>query len=91
MAMEDGFVLAQELQRHDTPAEAFQSYYSRRIGRVSRVQQVSAQNAAQFHVRSPVAQAITYGPMAAAHWIYPPALRLRSDWIYREEFGPLGV
>lgn len=85
-AIEDGYVLARQLERKGDIAAACRAYFSARIDRTSKVQSVSAANARLFHRRGPVSQLATYGPMWLAGKIAPRALLARNDWLYGARF-----
>lgn len=77
MAIEDGFVLAKLLSRHDGPA-AFHAFEKLRRPRVTRVQQASRKNGQIYHL-SGVAAAMRD---AAMQLLPAQQLMRRYDWIY---------
>lgn len=85
MAIEDGFVLAQEVStaRDADLPKAMRRYFDRRIARVSAVQRGSRANMRRFHKRSRLSQLATYGPMHIAGKLMPSAILHQMDWLYR--------
>jgi len=80
MAIEDGFLLAKLCS--DTPQDldgALKTYFDTRQPRTSRVQAASRSNARLFHKETPLARALTYGPMWLAGKIMPSVIRSRQD------------
>lgn len=82
MAVEDGFVLADELAKADNINHGLHAYQRRRQKRTAAVQAGSRANAKTFHKRGPAAQFATYGPMWLAGKIAPTAIHARQDWLY---------
>jgi salicylate hydroxylase len=85
MAIEDAAILAASLSQHDDVAEAFRRYAELRRARVARVQRVTAQSGAIFHLPEPVATArdLTMKFLGGAR------LMTQRDWLYgwRPEIG----
>lgn len=82
MAVEDGFVLADELTKADDINGGLHAYQRRRLKRTAAVQAGSRANAKTFHKRGAPAQFATYGPMWLAGKIAPAAIHARQDWLY---------
>lgn len=82
MAVEDGFVLAQQLASGDDMNAALKAYQHQRYARASRVQAVSRANAKTFHRRTRLSQLATYGPMWLAGRLAPAAIHARQDPLY---------
>lgn len=81
-AIEDAFVLADQLGG-DTPVpDALARYEATRKPRTARIQAASRANTKTFHKRTPPAQLAAYGPMWLAGHLLPGAVRSRLDWIY---------
>jgi salicylate hydroxylase len=76
-ALEDAWELAQTLGQQDIPA-ALESYFNKRIGRASKIQQASRANMRRFHHGNPLA----YAPMFIAGRLLPKYVHSRQDWIY---------
>ena len=85
MAVEDAFVLADELAGTEDIASALKAYQARRYRRASAVQAGSRTNAKTFHRKTIVSQLATYGPMWVAGKMAPPAINARQDWIYAHD------
>lgn len=85
-AIEDAWVMADELSKTDDVAQAAQHYFNRRIARTSRVQKQAVANTSLFHRRSLYAQLATYGPMALASAASPSFIQSRYDWLFGEIF-----
>lgn len=81
-ALEDAWVLAEQLAQHDQPGAALGAYFAHRIARTARVQKVSAGNAALFHKASPLGSLAFYGPIGLAARALPNAFHARQDWVY---------
>jgi salicylate hydroxylase len=81
MAIEDGWVLAEQLDRHDDPAQALADYTQRRLPRTSKVQAESRANATRFHHGS----TLHYRPLQLAAKLRPHMLTERFDWLYQAD------
>ncbi|MGI9354986.1 MAG: FAD-dependent monooxygenase [Rhizobiaceae bacterium] len=86
-AIEDAWVLADELSKPNGVAQAVQHYFDRRIARTSHVQKQAAANTSLFHHRSLYAQVAIYGPMALASAAAPSFIQSRYDWLFGETFN----
>lgn len=82
MAVEDSFVLADELAASDDIETGLHAYQQRRQKRTAAVQAGSRANAKTFHKRTRLSQLATYGPMWVAGKIAPTAIHARQDWLY---------
>ena len=83
MAVEDAWVLAQEISNSERPvSQSLSAYQDKRLTRCSKVQAASRANMKTFHQRSTFGQLKTYGPMWLAGKLAPAAVRRRMDWIY---------
>ncbi len=82
MAIEDAWVLANELANTPEPAQAFLYYEVKRKQRTARVQMAARANAKRFHKGEPIEQLATYGPMWLAARVMPDLLNKPFDWIY---------
>ena len=87
MAIEDAFVLAQEVSASgdDGLSRKLQHYFTRRIDRVTSVQRGSRANMKRFHKSGRLAQIATYGPMHIAGRLMPSLIRRQTDWLYRHD------
>lgn len=82
MAVEDGFVLANELAKANDVRQGLYAYQQKRLKRTAVVQAGSRANAKTFHRRSLATQLATYGPMWLAGKIAPTVIHARQDWLY---------
>ena len=83
MAVEDSWVLAQEISNLKRPAaQSLEAYQKLRLERTSKVQAASKANMKTFHHRSSWGQLKTYGPMWLAGKIMPSLVHRRMDWLY---------
>lgn len=86
MAIEDAWVLSEELSRanagQESIEEALKCYQNLRLPRTSKVQAASAANARTFHKRAPLERLATYGPMWIAGGVMPAFIESRFDWLY---------
>ena len=82
MAVEDAWILAQQLALTESAPRALQDYHSLRQARASHVQALSRANAKTFHKRTRLGQLTTYGPLWLAGKIVPTCIHARQDWLY---------
>jgi salicylate hydroxylase len=81
MALEDAWVLADCLARHDTPQAAFAAFQAMRAPRCARIVAASGANARAYHLRSPWREVAHLGLRAGGR--LAPGLALsRFDWLY---------
>lgn len=81
MALEDAWVLADCLARHDLPEAAFAAYQQARSARCARIVAASAANARAYHLASPLREIAHLGLRIGGR-IAPQAALRRYDWIY---------
>lgn len=81
MALEDAWVLADCLARHDPPEAAFAAYQQARSARCARIVAASAANARAYHLASPLREIAHLGLRIGGR-IAPQAALRRFDWIY---------
>ena len=81
MALEDAWVLADCLARHDTPEAAFAAYQQARAARCARIVEASTANARAYHLASPLREIAHLGLRLGGR-IAPQAALRRYDWIY---------
>jgi salicylate hydroxylase len=81
MALEDAWVLADCLARHDSDEAALAAYQEARVPRVTRIVADSTANARAYHLRSPVREVAHLGLRLGARLAPGAALR-RFDWLY---------
>lgn len=82
MAVEDAWVLAEELSKNQAVETALRRYQAKRLGRTSWIQAGSRSNAKTFHKRTRLTQLGTYGPMWLAGKIAPSVIYRRQDAIF---------
>ena len=85
-AIEDAYVLAQEVAKGGMISAACERYFNARIDRVTKVQDQSAANLRLFHRRGKLSQLQAYGPIWLAGKVAPQLLQRRNDWLYGAEF-----
>jgi salicylate hydroxylase len=78
MGLEDAFVLAQNLQKHDVSA-GLQAYEMQRKARATRVQKGAARNAWSYHLRLPVFRGVAHKLLSMAP---KKALLGQFDYLY---------
>jgi salicylate hydroxylase len=81
MALEDAWVLADCLARHDTPETAFAAYQQARAARCARIVAASTANARAYHLSSPLRDIAHLGLRIGGR-IAPQAALRRFEWIY---------
>ena len=81
MALEDAWVLAGCLARHDTPEAAFAAYQQARAARCARIVAASTANARAYHLSSPLRD-IAHMGLRIGGRIAPQAALRRFEWIY---------
>jgi len=84
MALEDGWVLAALLARHDTLAEAIAAYERLRAPRCARIVGESTRAAGIYHLRDPW-RGIVHGAIGVANRVVPKLIARRYDWIHRHD------
>jgi salicylate hydroxylase len=84
MALEDAWVLADALARHDTQAAGLAAYQAARMARTTRIVEAANRNARVYHARG-LRRLAVHGAMRLAG-MAAPALPLRQfDWLYGED------
>jgi len=81
MALEDAWVLAGCLARHDPPEAAFAAYQQARAARCARIVAASTANARAYHLSSPLREIAHLGLRIGGR-IAPQAALRRFEWIY---------
>ena len=82
MAVEDAWVLAQQIVHQKDISKALKNYQALRYDRASAVQAQSRANAKTFHKRSRLSKISSYGPMWLAGKITPNVIHARQDKLY---------
>ncbi|MGJ8669335.1 MAG: FAD-dependent monooxygenase [Oceanococcus sp.] len=80
MAIEDAWVLSEQLQQQPNITTANQAYFQQRLARTQQVQAGARRNSRTFHHR----YAATYLPIAIAAKLMPGLILNRFDWLYGE-------
>jgi salicylate hydroxylase len=81
MSLEDAWVLAAELARHDTTAAALASYQAKRRPRTSRIVSAANANARAYHL-SGLPRLIGHAGLRILGRVSPGAMLSRFDWLY---------
>ncbi len=82
MAMEDGYILADLLERYpDHPEQALERLYKLRIARCTRVQKVSRRNSELFHISNPLRRWLTYRALSLLSKSLPQAIPKQLRWL----------
>ncbi|MEM9031782.1 MAG: FAD-dependent monooxygenase [Pseudomonadota bacterium] len=81
MALEDAWVLADCLARHESRGAAFAAYEALRRTRVSRVVDVATANARNYHL-SGLRRRLAHGALRLVGRVAPGAALGRFDWLY---------
>ena len=82
MAVEDAWVLAQQIAQQNDIGKALKNYQALRYDRASAVQAQSRANAKTFHKRSRLSKISTYGPMWLAGKIAPNVIHARRQTLW---------
>ncbi len=90
LALEDAWVLAAAVRRHDLP-EALARYQALRLPRATRIVNAATRNARNYHLRFPPLRLAAHAALRAASVVAPAALLGRLDWIYRHDVTSLDV
>lgn len=90
MAMEDGYVLADLLERFpNKPEQALNTLYKLRIKRCSRVQRVSRRNSELFHISNPLQRWLTYRALSLVTRSIPQAIPWQLRWLQEYDASKL--
>ncbi len=81
MALEDAWVLAQELDRRGI-VEGLAEYERRRKPRATRVQKAAATNATAYHLRDRTLRGVAHFGLSTVSRFAPSALLGKFDWLY---------
>jgi salicylate hydroxylase len=85
MALEDAWVLADELARCDTVAAGLAAYQARREGRVRRVIAAANGNAWKYHLRPAPLRLAAHGVMRLGGRLAPDRMMRQFDWLYAHD------
>ena len=89
MAIEDGYVLANCIEKYPSITEAFSNYESLRKARATKVQARSYQNGAIFHA-SGFKKLVRNTMLQLVGRLKPNALSKRLDWLYNYDATKVG-
>lgn len=89
MALEDAWVLAQALARHDSLPAALAAYQAARQPRTAAIVEAATANARNYHLRSPLREVAHLGLRAASR-LAPDRLLARYDWIHGHDVTTAG-
>jgi salicylate hydroxylase len=85
MALEDAWVLADELARCDTIAAGLAAYQARREGRVARVIAAANGNAWKYHLRPAPLRLAAHAVMRLGGALAPDRMMRQFDWLYAHD------
>ncbi|MEP2530643.1 FAD-dependent monooxygenase [Shimia sp.] len=85
MAMEDAWVLADELAGADDVATGLTAYQSQREDRVTKVVAAASKNAWKYHLSAPPIRAAAHLGLKLGATLAPRRLMGQFDWIYRRD------
>ncbi len=81
MGLEDAWVLADSLSRHDTVAAALAWYQAARLPRCTRIVAASTRNARAYHLSGPL-RAMAHVGLRLGGFLAPGMALKRFDWLY---------
>lgn len=82
LALEDAWVLAAALARHDSAEAGLAAYQAARAPRAARVVAAATRNARNYHLRAAPVRAAAHLGLRLAGALAPGALLGRFDWLY---------
>ncbi len=82
MAIEDAWVLAEELDRNDEIEPALVTYQKRRRKRARRIVRAATDNTRIYHMSSPLLRGAAHAAMRVAGQLTPEMMLRRYDWLY---------
>ncbi|WP_095589121.1 FAD-dependent monooxygenase [Actibacterium ureilyticum] len=82
MALEDAWVLADALARHDDAPRAFAAYQAARRDRCARIVAAASRNARNYHLRFPPLRFAAHSTLRLTGRVAPGHLLSRFDWLY---------
>ena len=82
MAIEDSWCVMAQISTGLPIDQALARYQSLRLGRTSKLQEISRKNGRIFHQSTAAGKLLTYGPMWMAGRIAPSLINRRQSWIY---------
>jgi salicylate hydroxylase len=90
MALEDAWVLADELDLARDPARGLAAYEAARLPRATRVQRAAARNGRVYHLRPGLRDAAHLG-LGLASTLAPGLLAGRFDWLFGADVTRIGL
>lgn len=81
MGLEDAWVLAEALARHDTPAAGLAAYQAKRRPRCSRIVAAATSNARAYHLGGPL-RPLAHAGLRLIGGLAPGAMLGRFGWLY---------
>lgn len=84
MALEDAWVLAEFLDRHDTVEAALAAYEAVRIPRTTRIVAAATANARRYHLSGPV-RGLAHLGLRVGGWLAPRVALKQFDWLYSHD------
>lgn len=90
MAIEDAWVLAEEMDRHDDVQDAYAAYRRRRYPRVKRIVAAASSNTGIYHLSSSPLREVTHAGMRFVGRSMPDRLLGRYDWLYGHDVTQAG-
>jgi salicylate hydroxylase len=81
MALEDAWVLAESLGRHDTPQAGLAAYQAARAARSARIVEAANRNARAYHLSGPM-RSIAHAGLRLGGKLAPDLAMKRFDWLY---------
>ncbi|MGX9350192.1 FAD-dependent oxidoreductase [Shimia sp. W99] len=85
MAMEDAWVLAEELAAAQDVPSGLVAYQRRREGRVRKVVDTASKNAWKYHLSTPPLRAAAHLGLRLGSALAPGRMMAQYDWIYRHD------
>ncbi len=82
MALEDAWVLAEEMDKHDDIQDAFTAYRKRRHRRVSKIVKGASKNTRVYHMANPAKRYVAHQAMRLAGRIAPDRILDKYNWLY---------
>lgn len=90
MGLEDAWVLADSLTRHDSPAAALAAYQAARIPRTSRIVAAANANARAYHLAG-LPRVIGHTGLRLLGRLSPGTMLSRFDWLYGHDVTQLSA
>ncbi len=85
MAIEDAWVLADQLAKKPDTAKALQAYQDIRKPRATKVQQTALKSGSIYHTANPLARGILHTGMRLTSKLAPAIMAGHYDWIYNHD------